>query len=40
MPKLDVKAGVSTARTWATSHLVAALGIGVAVGIVIGALFF
>lgn len=36
MPKLDVNAGVSTARTWATSHLVAAAIIACAVGFVLG----
>jgi len=30
----------STARTWATSHLVVAILIGAAVGVLVGAWFF
>jgi len=40
MPKLDVKAEVATARTWATSHLVAAAAIVGAICFVLGALLF
>jgi len=36
----DLKTEVSKARTWATSHLVAAGAICLAVGLVVGALLF
>jgi len=38
MPKIDVKAGVATARSWATAHVVAAVAIGIVVGFLIRSL--